>query len=418
MTAAQAGPLRVLVVAGREPWPLNGGGRLRLYHFVKWLARNARVTLALPGPASYEEHLPEEVSVVNMAAATSGDGTPLRWRTPAVARRMRQHFGGESAVDRWLTVHARPEQFDVALLYGAVTGQYVDALRVPAVWDAVDELVLYTVRDAAGRRLQRWPAAVRAAAQYAVFERHVARQAQATVFTSNVDASYARRWVGGARVETITNGVDFDYFHGPTQAPQPGTVAFIGSLTFPPNVEATVWFVTHVWPHVRGGDADRRLLIVGRQPVDAVQALAQVPGVAVHADVPDVRPYLSQAAVVVVPTRLGGGVKNKVLEACAMGRPVVASPRALAGLSARRGADVLCARSASAWMQRVRQLLEQPARAAAIGDNGRRWVQQAHRWPILAQRLGELLAWAAAAGHRAGSAAVAKRVDNREVACR
>jgi polysaccharide biosynthesis protein PslH len=418
MTDANPAALRVLVVAGREPWPLNGGGRLRLYHFLKWLARDATVTLALPGPAQYAEHLPEAIRVVDMTATSVKTLSTLPTRTTAVSRRMRQHFGGEPAVDHWLAAHARPERFDVALLYGAVTGQYIDALRIPAVWDAVDELVLYTVRDATQRGLPHWPAAVRAGAQYAVFERHVAQRAQATVFASLVDASYARRWAGGARIETITNGVDFDYFRGPVQESEPGVIAFVGSLAFPPNIEGIVWFATRVWPQVRGNDSGRRLLVVGREPVEAVRDLARQPGIEVHADVLDVRPYVSRAAVVVVPTHLGGGVKNKVLEACAMSRAVVASPRALGGLSARRGTDVLCAGGESAWVRQVRRLLEQPALATTIGEHGRRWVRQAHRWPVLARRLHALLASAVTSGQSVSVAQVPQRVGDREALCR
>lgn len=409
--------LRVLVVAGREPWPLNGGGRLRLHHFVKWLARDAAVTLALPYPAQHAEQLPPTVHTVNMAAMSANHAARRRVQTPAVARRMQQHFGAEPAVEHWLHTHARHSQFDVALLYGAVTGQYIDAVRVPAVWDAVDELVLYTVRDTAGRKLQRWPTAIRAAAQYAVFERHVARHARATVFTSTVDASYARRFVGRARVETITNGVDFSYFRGPTQAPQPGTVVFVGSLTFPPNVDGITWFTTRVWPHLRPS-SQHRLLIVGREPVADVRALVHRPGVEVHADVADVRPYLSRASVVIVPTRLGGGVKNKVLEACAMGRPVVASPRALGGLNARRGTDVICASGESSWLHHVERLLQQPTVAAAIGANGRRWVQQEHRWPDLAQRLGSLLTWAASSRRTSSAVPAPATTGDSEAPCR
>ncbi len=390
MTAPGSIPLRVLVVAASEPWPLNSGSRLRLYNFLKHLAATADVTLVLPQPTRYPQHVPAglRVEIAGERAAQPRTQTTL----PAVMRWMRRRFGYRPATAAWLEANARPERFDVALLHGAITGEYVDALRIPAVWDPADDLVLYFVRDAARKGIAGSPAAMQAALVSAVFERYVARRARATVLCSAVDASYTRRWVGQARVETIAGGVDLEYFSGPTQKPEPGTLAFIGSLNFPPNVDGIVRFTTRIWPQVRAHAAACRLLVVGRQPAEAVSRLAWVPSVEVHADVPDVRPYLSRAAVVVVPTRLGGGLKNKVLEACAMKRPVVASPRALAGLAARPGHDVLCATDETSWVRQISHLLTHPAAADRIGANGRRWVCRCHRWPALAKRLHELLA--------------------------
>lgn len=401
MTRPAAAPLRVLVVARREPWPLTSGGTVRLFNFLKSLARDAAVTLALPAEPQHARHLPHLHRVVNAGVPAYPAEARPDSRVPWIIRRVRAHFGYSPAVNSWLAAHACRANYDVALLYGAVNGQYIDAVRVPAVWDAVDELVLYTARDARRRGVRPVLRTARAALLYALFERHVARRAHAAVFASSIDASYARRWAGDARVEAVSNGVDFEYFNGPTQAAEPGSVAFVGSLSFPPNVEGIVHFATRIWPRLRDCGAGRRLLIVGRAPTEAVQSLARLPGVTLHADVPDVRPYLSRAAVVVVPTRLGGGVKNKVLEACAMRRPVVASPRALAGLSARPGVDVLCAASNAAWVQRTRRLLEQPEFAARVAERGQRWVRHAHDWLRLAAHLRALLTAAAGGQHAA-----------------
>jgi glycosyltransferase involved in cell wall biosynthesis len=389
LTGTRDNALRVLVVAGREPWPLNSGGRLRLHYFLRCISQQAAVTLALPGPTQHAEYLPRPTRLVDMHApepkSPAGGMPASAW----ILRRVHRHYGCDPATLKWLARHAHPGNFDVALLFGAVTGQYVDALRVPAVWDAVDELVLYTIRDAERRGWRAWLRVARAASLYTAFERHVARKCAATIFASTVDASYARRWAGNAQVAAISNGVDFGYFR------VPGTVAFVGSLSFPPNVEAVLRFTTRVWPRLRAGRPGRRLLIVGRDAVEAVRRLRHHPQVEVHADVPDIRPFLARACVAVVPTRLGGGVKNKVLEACALARPVVASPRALAGLGARRGVEVLCAGSDRDWVRKLTRLLEDPTAARTVGENGRRWVEREHHWPRLAQQLLALLAQAA-----------------------
>lgn len=396
------GRLRVLVVAGREPWPLNGGGRLRLYNFLRHLATTARVTLVLPRRAAHGGELPRDVEIVDASSeSTQADQTrPPSW----VVRLARRHYGWHAGLWNWLSRHARTPGFDVALLSGAVMGQYIDAIGVPAVWDPVDELVLYTLRGAAWNGARSWAASLRGAVLYAALEHYVGARAARVVFASSVDASYARRWIKGERVAVISNGVDFDYFRPAHEPPEPGTLVFVGSLGFPPNVEAAVRFSTRTWPEVRARAGARRLLIVGREPAAAVRDLAAVPGVEVHADVPDVRPFVARAVAVIVPTRLGGGVKNKVLEACALRRPVVASPRALGGLSARHGVDVLCAANEAQWVGHLARLLSDPTHAARVAENGLRWVRAAHAWDLMAGRLRAALH--AASGVPASTAAV------------
>lgn len=387
--------LRILVVAPFEPWPLSDGGRLHLYNVLRQLAARADVTLALPLVPQHTNHMPPGLHTVTLTADDNGPAPGADGRLPLTGRWARRHFGWRAEVAGWLRQHAHPGRFDVVMLNGAVYGQYAPLCRLPVVWNPQDELVLATLRDAEGGSWQRRPSALRRAACYALFERYVARRAAATIYVSSLDASYARRWAGAARLEIVQNGVDFDYFQPATEAPTPGTVAFVGSLDFPPNVDAAVFLARRVWPRIHARAPGRRLLIVGRAPPPPIQALASLPGVQVIPNVPDVRPYLRQAAVVVVPTRLGGGLKNKILEACAVGRPVVASPRALAGLSARTGHEVIAADQPDRWVAHVGRLLEDPTAAARLAAQGHAWVRRAHRWSTTGQRFYDILADAA-----------------------
>ncbi len=384
--------MRLLVVAAREPWPLNSGGRLHLHHLLAQLARRAEVTLVLPRAPRHREHLPPGLRVeippppTRRAATAGGDGLPL------INRLVRRHFGHNDALQSWIRREARPERFDVALLNGAVLGQHVSAFGVPVVWNPQDELVLPSIRGAQFSGWRSWPAMIRHLALYAWFQREVARRAAVTVYVSKIDAAYARRWNGAARLEVIQNGVDLEYFRPSPETPQPGTIVFVGSLEFAPNVDGVVHFVKRIWPGIRAGGANRRLLVVGRRPDAAVRALAATPGVELAGDVPDVRPYLSRASVVIVPIRKGAGLKNKILEGCAMDRPVVASPRALGGLSARPGLDLLCAAAPRQWVERVGRLLDRPRYAARIAHRGYEWVQHTHRWSTTGRRFHEILA--------------------------
>lgn len=402
--------MRVLVVAAGEPWPLNSGGRLHLYHVVHQLARRADVTLALPCPVEYPEQLPANLRVVSLSAPAPGAGTNGNGRLqPLIARLAGRHFGHNDLVEAWIRREARPENYDVALLNGAVLGQHVEAFGVPVVWNPQDELVLPTIRDAQYGGWRTWLAAARRVALYAGFERYVAARAAATIFVSAVDAACARRW-GAPRVEVVQNGVDFGYFRPDGRPSERGTVVFVGSLEFSPNVDGITDFVARVWPRIHAGDPGRRLLVVGRRPVARVRTLAATPGVELAADVPDVRPYLTRASAVVVPIRTGGGLKNKVLEACAMRRPVVASPRALAGLSARPGVDLLCATGIRRWVECVERLLDRPAYADGLAHRGFEWVHGTHCWRVTGERFHEILSAAAQQSRRvcrSGAASIA-----------
>ncbi|MBK9119829.1 MAG: glycosyltransferase [Phycisphaerales bacterium] len=386
--SVRRGPLRVLIVARHAPWPLNGGGRLRRYHYLAQLARHARCTVLLPVAPPPDVPWPAGVTVV----AAVGAAGPEPQRSPAAGlRSARRHFGTNTAIAAWLQMHARLDHFDVALLGGATVGQYVDCLRVPAVWDPVDELVVTTVRRLGWHNAWRWLHIARQAARYARYESAVGHRCAATVVASDVDALWGRRWARLERLHVLTNGVTYSDLDVTHVAPEAGTLAFIGALDYPPNSDGIGHFVRTVWPQIVSAKAPRRLLIVGRDPTAEVLRLSFHPGIEIHPNVPDVRPYLARASVVVVPTRLGSGVKNKVLEACAAGRPVVASPRAVAGLTGRPGIEFRVARRPGDWIRELENLLANPVRAARLGLSGQRWVRSAHDWEMLGLALFELL---------------------------
>src|SRR5262249_25758494 len=144
-------------------------------------------------------------------------------------------------------------------------------------------------------------------------------------------------------VHAITNGVDLGYFRPAEPAPVEDGCAFVGALDYRPNVDAARWFCREVWPEIHRRVPDARFRLVGRQPTPEVKRLAEVPGVEVVGQVPDVRPHVARTAVIVAPLRIARGVQNKVLEAMALGKAVVASPQALKGLGDRPDVPALVA---------------------------------------------------------------------------
>jgi sugar transferase (PEP-CTERM/EpsH1 system associated) len=186
------------------------------------------------------------------------------------------------------------------------------------------------------------------------------------------------------RVRPLGNGVDTVYFapDAALQSPFPTgdlPLVFTGAMDYWPNIDAVTWFVQQALPLLRQQWPALRLHIVGRSPTAAVTALAG-DGVAVSGTVADVRPYLQHAAVVVAPLRLARGVQNKVLEAMAMARPVVAASSCVDAIDASPGKELLAAQDVADYVRHIASLLQEPQRALAMGRAARERVIAVYSW--------------------------------------
>jgi sugar transferase (PEP-CTERM/EpsH1 system associated) len=177
-------------------------------------------------------------------------------------------------------------------------------------------------------------------------ERRIARDCDLSVFVSDAEAALFAGLVPGCadRVRGVSNGVDHRYFDPALGFDRldPGFV-FTGTMDYPPNVDAVVWFATAILPLIRRAVPSARFTVVGTNPAAAVGKLAAIDGVTVTGRVPDVRPYLAGAVAAVAPMRIARGIQNKVLEAMAMARPVVLTSGALEGIDADPGREVALA---------------------------------------------------------------------------
>lgn len=382
---ASAAP-NILVLTHRVPFPPDKGDRIRTYHLLRLLSRRANVHLASlcdePLAADTLETLRQlctrlEIQRVGpwsrrmqagMSLALGGTATVGAFHSPCLRSTVRD-WAAETRYDAVLAsssgmvpyvllpeLDGVPAVVDLVDVDSQKWLDYAAASRGPASW-------LYRVE---GRRLRR-------------LERSLADWAHAVTLVSEAEARIYRAIQPRGPVHAISNGVDLEYFQPAPEADSLGCV-FVGALDYRPNVDGIVWFCREVWPAIRLGQPDARLALVGRQPVAAVRRLGAIPGVTVVGQVPDVRPYLGDAAIALVPLRIARGVQNKVLEALAMGRPVVASPEAVEGLRVTPGSHLLVAESPLAWSDMVLQLFKDADLRRSLGMSGRRYVEEAHRW--------------------------------------
>jgi glycosyltransferase involved in cell wall biosynthesis len=233
--------------------------------------------------------------------------------------------------------------------------------------------------------------------------------------TSEREARIVRSVAPGAPVEVVPNGVDLDVFRPSPTPPEPCSVVFNGILDYRPNLDAATHLVDEIWPRVQRHSPGARLTIVGRGHPGDLRRLRR-PGVAVTGEVPDVRPYLEQAAVVAVPVRMGGGTRLKVLEGLAVAKPMVSTTLGCEGVRVRDAEHLLVADGADAFAAAIGRLFAHPGLGDALGSAGRGLVEREYSWDLAADRLDDLLARVGARGRRAPAPVLVRRAEAEGVA--
>lgn len=196
---------------------------------------------------------------------------------------------------------------------------------------------------------------------------------------------YAQRY-GWSHVETIDTAVDVDFFQPDATSIDPDLVTFVGSMDWLPNVDGVEFMARDIWPRVRAARPTARLQIVGRHPAAEVRQFDGMNGIEVTGGVPDVRPYYSKSAVVVVPLRIGGGTRIKIYEAMAMARPVVSTPLGAEGLSFDEGQHMELAEDADLFANKVLSLLADEQRRERMGQAARQHVSENFSTGVVARQ--------------------------------
>jgi len=214
------------------------------------------------------------------------------------------------------------------------------------------------------------------------------READGVYLCSGEDEQRLLEQIPQARTAVIPNAADVDYYQPrPTDPPSDGrTVVYFGLLSTVPNIDAVIHFVQEIWPRIAKANPEARCKIIGGRPPPSLQALAG-PRVELTGFVPDLRPHLASAAAVVVPLRLGGGTRLKIVEAMAMGKAIVSTTLGAEGIEAVPGRDILIEDQPVAFAEAVNRLLAEPSLAVRIGRSARRQAVDRYAWSGAAQAL-------------------------------
>ncbi|MGD8279490.1 MAG: glycosyltransferase family 4 protein, partial [Gemmatimonadota bacterium] len=255
----------------------------------------------------------------------------------------------------------------------------------------IDSLVLS--RYAGRMRIPRRWYAQMTAARLRRHERHVFARADRIVVCSDIEAPFVRRVPGSGEPAVIPNGVDASGTFVPgTARPVPGRIAFFGKLDYYPNADAVEYLAEAILPRIRAELPEAEAHVIGPDPPPAVRALERPgSGIRVTGRVPEIPAALSTASVVVVPLRLGGGTRLKILEALALGLPVVSTSIGAEGLDLEPGRDLVVADDPGVFAAEVIGLLRDPERGRRLGANGRETVSRRFDWSVIEGRIDALL---------------------------
>lgn len=351
-----------------------------------WSSEQERAELAHLRQICHEVHavpMPVWHSLLNSLLALPSRRKPLQsvysWKPQLVA-----HLNCDSPYDVVHVEHLRGSRYGLHLR---------EQTQLPVVWDSVD-CITHLFRQAATQsknitgRLRSWLDVERTA----WYEGWLLDKFHHVLVTSPVDrdALLGLKHNGSqpAPISVLGNGVDVDHFSpDPSVEREPATLVISGKMSYHANVTMTLHLVREIMPHVWQHRSDARLLIVGKDPVREIQALAENPNITVTGTVESLPPFLQKATVAVAPITYGAGMQNKILEAMSCGTPVVTTRQAVTSLCLEPGRDLVVADTPEKYARAILDLLAQPQRQVQLSENGRRYVEQYHHWPNVVARL-------------------------------
>lgn len=392
----------ILFLAHRVPFPPDRGDRIRSHHLLKALAKLAPVHVGCfaEGDRAGEQALadlaashciaPRAKPLVFAGAEAVLAGKPVSL-TAFHSRKL----------ENWVrdTLAARP--ITAIAVFSGQMGQYVPAdFSGRVVIDLCDvDSAKFTSYAQGGERT--W-LNTREARLLAIEEERLGQRADATLLISKAEAALYRSRLtarDGVNIRVIGNGIDAAFFDPAGTAPHPLIAglpgphfAFTGQMDYRPNEQAALWVIEALMPKLRARYPGAMFHVVGRNPTGKLMAHHGTPGVQVWGEVPDVRPFIAAADMVLAPLLIARGVQNKVLEAMAMAKPVVVTPDAATGIAAQDGGQWLVSPpDPGAMCEAIAPLLADPGAREKMGAAARQFVLDQHGWEAMLAPLAGLI---------------------------
>lgn len=394
--------MKILWVKAGGLVPLNAGGRIRSFHILKELAHQHQITLFTFYPTQADDRHRELAKVFFRVVCQPLEIPSTRSFADHVDY-TRHLF---SSYPHCLAKYYRPGVAES--LRGVVESNSYDVIicdfLTPAgiiPWDSPSLKILFThnvetmiwQRHYQVARNPLWKAVCwREYRAMSRVERHYLERADHILTVSDADREVFARFLAASKITVIPTGVDADYFRPEPGNEQPYTLVFTGAMDWLVNEDAICYFADEILPRVHQQVPEAVLWVVGRNPSGRLRSLTEKKnGMKVTGEVEDVRPYVRDAAVYIVPLRVGGGTRLKIFEAMAMGKAVVSTTIGAEGLPVRDGENILLADERGDFAQKIVSLLRNPATRNRLGQAARRLVESEYSWSSVAERFDSVL---------------------------
>lgn len=390
--------MKVLVVDSEIPLPLNSGKRIRTYNLLAPLAKDNEIFFLCRSFENIQNDLDRfeecgiKTIVVNdpvrkkdgfgfYAALALNMASRLPYSvTSHCSLTFRKRLAGLLETEHFDLIHCEAVHYLPSIPSSGIP-VLVDAHNVEAtLWERYYLNEKNPVKK--GYTYLQWK-------KMQSFERSFLARAAHIIAVSENDRTAISKWTG--RCSVVENGVDLDYFAPSDREAAPCSLVFCGALDWRPNIDGITWFLENVWPLVIRKYPQTTLTLVGRNPIPALKNVVQSrQGVTLVGTVDDVRPYVQGSAIVVVPLRIGGGSRLKILEAMAMGKPVVSTSVGAEGLEVANEEHILLAEAPTQFAAAIFRLMEDQGLRLRLRLAGRELASKRYGWKRLSERLGVL----------------------------
>jgi len=394
--------MKILFIDEELPYPLQTGKKIRTYNLIKQLAGSFDVRYLAFGDGAVRQdqairHLTDvgvSCYLVNVRLQRKS-GLLFYWRLFANLFSEYPYIVSSHYKKEFLETMRRiidDNRPDIVVAEWTPYGRYFegfDSARKVVVAHNIEADIWWRYHEHETNPLKKLYIK-RQAVKTERFERALFASVDGIIAVSEEDKAKIEKTCGQRPVGLVENGVDTGYFSPSSDPVEPGAIVFTGSMDWRPNQDAVRYFVTEIFPRLKKEVKEAHFYVVGRAPSLSLRSLA-TDEIVVTGTVPDVRPYLRKAALVVAPLRIRGGSRIKILEAMAMRKPVISTTVGAEGLRVTPGENILIGDSSDEFARNCLRALTDMPYSSRLADNGYDLVNRHYRWETIAEKMAQFL---------------------------
>lgn len=389
--------MRILMITPFLPYPPHSGGQLRIYNILKHLADKHSITLVSHIHCEEERKWVEVLENYCQSVDTVLIKPPpasawlrslarlydiLRLRPPTMMILNTPEI--KKAISDRIR-NSKPDVIHVEFPFAVSSVRDTEEIPKILVEQNIESTICYREYLQKKGRIKRWLAFF----EYLVlerFEKKVCKMFDRCITVSEVDKASLLKLVPGLQVDVVPNGVDTTMYKYKAPSGHSKTLVFTGLMNWPANIDAMLYFIKQIYPLIKQDDPNTKLAVVGKNPDPKLCEWASN-DIKITGFVEDIQPYIYESAIYIVPLRIGGGTRLKILEAMALGRPVVSTSIGAEGLHVSDNKNILIADSPQTFADSVIRLLADTALAKKLSENARKLVEEEYDWPMIAQKM-------------------------------